>query len=98
MPHFLAMYIVFCANVCISIHMERVMRTNIVLDDQLITEALKLSGKETKKDVVNFALQYLVRSLKKESLKRNDFLARYIEHPIELDSFIPVNRDDIYER
>lgn len=74
------------------------MRTNIVLDDQLITEALKLSGKETKKDVVNFALQYLVHSLKKQSLKQNDFLARYIEHPIELDSFTPVNRDDIYER
>ena len=35
------------------------MKTNIVLDDRLVTEAIKLSGKKTKKDVVNFALQYL---------------------------------------
>ena len=74
------------------------MRTNIVLDDRLVSEAIKLSGKETKKDVVNFALQYLVRSLKKESLKQKDFLANYIDQPIKLDSFTPLDRDDLYER
>lgn len=74
------------------------MRTNIVLDDRLITEAIKLSGKQTKKDVVNYALQYLVQSLKKESLRQKDFLANYIDQPIKLDSFTPLDRDDIYER
>ena len=73
------------------------MRTNIVLDDRLITEAIKLSGKQTKKDVVNYALQYLVQSLKKESLKQKDFLANYIDQPIKLDRFTPLDRDDIYE-
>jgi len=74
------------------------MRTNIVLDDRLITEAIKLSGKQTKKDVVNYALQYLVQSLKKGSLKQKDFLANYIDQPIKLDNFTPLDRDDIYER
>lgn len=74
------------------------MRTNIVLDDRLVTEAIKLSGKQTKKDVVNFALKCLVRSLKKESLKQKDFLANYIDQPIKLDSFTSLDRDDLYER
>ena len=77
---------------------SRPMRTNIVLDDRLISEAIKLSGKQTKKDVVNYALQYLVQSLKKDSLKQKDFLANYIDQPIKLDRFTPLNRDDIYER
>jgi len=74
------------------------MRTNIVLDDRLITEAIKLSGKQTKKDVVNYALQYLVQSLKKESLKQKNFLTNYIDQPIKFDSFTPLDRDNIYER
>jgi hypothetical protein len=74
------------------------MRTNIVLDDQLIVEALRLSGEKTKKDVVNFALRQLVQSLKQQSRKDNAFINRYIEQPIQLESFSPLNREDIYER
>ena len=36
------------------------MRTNIVLDDDLINVAIKLSGVKTKKDVISFALQEFV--------------------------------------
>lgn len=36
------------------------MRTNIVLDDKLVKEAMKLSGKHTKREVVDFALHELI--------------------------------------
>ena len=45
-----------------------IMRTNIVLDDQLVDEALQVTGARTKKEVVHLALQELVRSRKKKSL------------------------------
>jgi Arc/MetJ family transcription regulator len=38
------------------------MRTNIVLDDELIHEAMKVSGIRTRKDVVHRALQLLVET------------------------------------
>jgi Arc/MetJ family transcription regulator len=37
------------------------MRTNIEIDDQLMADALRLSGQPTKKAVVEEALQLLVR-------------------------------------
>ena len=74
------------------------MRTNIMLDDQLIVEALRLSGVKTKKEVVNFALRQLVKSLKQQSQKNNAFISRYIDQPIQLESFSPLKREDIYER
>ncbi len=44
------------------------MRTNILLDDDLLEEALEVSGARTKREVVHMALQELVRSRKKKSL------------------------------
>ena len=44
------------------------MRTNIVIDDDLLAEALKYTDLKTKKDVVNLALQELVANHKKRSL------------------------------
>ncbi len=38
------------------------MRTNIVLDDELIKQAMQLSGVSTKKEVVNEALKEYVSS------------------------------------
>jgi Arc/MetJ family transcription regulator len=37
-------------------------RTNIVLDDNLIRKARKLTGLKTKREIVNKALELLVRS------------------------------------
>ena len=37
------------------------MRTNIVLDDDLVREAMKLTGLETKRAVVEEALRTLIR-------------------------------------
>ena len=36
------------------------MRTNIVLDDALVTEAFALTGVRTKKELVNLALRELI--------------------------------------
>jgi Arc/MetJ family transcription regulator len=44
------------------------MRTNIVLDDELVAEASRLSGIKTKKDLVNEALRVLIASKKRKSL------------------------------
>jgi len=43
-------------------------RTNIVLDDELVKEAMTLTGVRTKRDVVHLALEELVRSRKKKNL------------------------------
>jgi len=43
-------------------------RTNIELDDRLVAEAMKLTKKKTKKDVVNYAVEELVRSLKRKKM------------------------------
>jgi Arc/MetJ family transcription regulator len=44
------------------------MRTNIELDDDIIEEALAITGARTKKEVVHLALEELVRSRRKKNL------------------------------
>jgi len=44
------------------------MRTNIVLDDRLVKEALRLSRVKTKKEVVNQALKEFVENRKRLNL------------------------------
>ncbi|SHG71359.1 antitoxin of type II TA system, VapB [Thermosyntropha lipolytica DSM 11003] len=44
------------------------MRTNIVIDENLINEALELTGLKTKKDVVDLALRELVENRKRKNL------------------------------
>jgi Arc/MetJ family transcription regulator len=44
------------------------MRTNIVLDDRLVKEALKLSRVKTKKEVVNQALKEFVENRRRLNL------------------------------
>ena len=45
------------------------MRTNIEIDDELIKEAMKLTGIKTKKGVVEAALAQMVSLKKQERLK-----------------------------
>jgi Arc/MetJ family transcription regulator len=45
------------------------MRTNIMIDDALMKEALTLSRMKTKRDVVHRALEEFVRNLKKKDLR-----------------------------
>lgn len=44
------------------------MRTNIVLDDELIEEATRLTGIRTKRELVDTALRELIRTKRKKSL------------------------------
>lgn len=45
------------------------MRTNIVIDDKLMDEAIKLTGAKTKKDAVELGLRTIIRLKKQEKLK-----------------------------
>ena len=46
------------------------MRTNIVIDDNLMAEAIKLSRLKTKKAVVESGLRLLIQIKKQECIKR----------------------------
>jgi len=74
------------------------MRTNIVLDDSLVSQALALTGANSKKEVVNLALCKLVDSYKEKDIHRQNFIKSYFDKPIITEDFTPFNRDDIYAR
>ena len=46
------------------------MRTNIVIDDELMAEALKASGYETKKEAVEQGLKLLVQLSKQQEIRK----------------------------
>lgn len=46
------------------------MRTNIVIDDQLMADALKATGLNTKKEVVELGLKMLVRLNKQQEIRK----------------------------
>ena len=45
------------------------MRTNIVIDDELIAEAMQLSGARTKREAVEHSLRLLVQLKRQEQLR-----------------------------
>jgi len=46
------------------------MRTNIVIDDQLMADALKATGLTTKKEAVDLGLRMLVRLKKQQAIRQ----------------------------
>jgi Arc/MetJ family transcription regulator len=50
--------------------LEEAMRTNIVIDDTLIREAMKATGLTTKKAVVEAGLQLLIKVKAQTSIRR----------------------------
>lgn len=46
------------------------MRTNIVIDDSLMADVLKLTGLKTKREAVELGLKTLIRLKKQEKIKR----------------------------
>jgi Arc/MetJ family transcription regulator len=50
--------------------MVNAMRTNIVIDDTLMADALKVTGLETKKEVVEEGLKLLVRQNKQQAIRK----------------------------
>lgn len=51
-------------------HREESMRTNIVIDDDLMREALAASGCKTKKEAVEEALRLLIRLKKQADIRQ----------------------------
>ena len=45
------------------------MRTNIVIDDKLMAEAIKVTGASTKKEAVELGLKALVQLKRQESIR-----------------------------
>ena len=74
------------------------MRTNIVLDDSLVSQALALTGANSKKVVVNLALRKLVGSYKEKNIHKQNFIAAYIDKPIITEDFSPLKREEVYAR
>ncbi len=50
--------------------MEQSMRTNIVINDELMQEALKTSGIKTKRAAVEAGLQLLVKLSRQQAIRR----------------------------
>lgn len=46
------------------------MRTNIVIDDKLMAEALKTTGLRTKKDVVEQGLKLLIKQHQQQAIRK----------------------------
>jgi Arc/MetJ family transcription regulator len=46
------------------------MRTNIVIDDKLMSDALKATGLDTKKEAVEEGLKLLVRQNKQQAIRK----------------------------
>ncbi len=64
------------------------MRTNIVINDKLMTEAKHLTGLKTKKEVVNNALELLVRMQKQQAI-------REFRGKLDWDDDLEATRNDI---
>jgi Arc/MetJ family transcription regulator len=58
-----------CNILTIHTH-ERNMRTNIVIDDQLMSDTLRLTGLQTKKEAVEEGLKALICLKKQEELRK----------------------------
>jgi Arc/MetJ family transcription regulator len=74
------------------------MRTNIVLDETLVKEAIRLTKTRSKREVIHLALMELVRLRREQQMPRQAFFNTYLQHPIQLPDFVPMTREDIYAR
>jgi len=59
-----------CVNILKTIHKGAVMRTNIVIDDNLMIDVLKITGLKTKKDAVDLGLKTLLKLKKQDEIKK----------------------------
>lgn len=50
--------------------MVHIMRTNIEIDDKLMSDALRLTGLKTKKEAVELGLRTLLRLRQQEEIRR----------------------------
>ncbi|CAM4086337.1 type II toxin-antitoxin system VapB family antitoxin [Psychrobacter arenosus] len=81
------------------------MRTNIVIDDELMSKAQQISGNTTKKDTVDEALRLLVRMKAQEELRKLrgklqwdgdlDDMRSNVQFISDLDNTGPVDKEHI---
>ena len=64
------MCMVFTYHVYTLLRGDVIVRTNIVIDDELMEEALKATGVSTKKEAVELGLKTLVRLKKQERIRK----------------------------
>jgi hypothetical protein len=72
----------------------------IELQTQLIEEIKQIPNDKIAEiyDVIHYFLIGLKQETKAEIKSQNSFFETYINNPIKLSQFTPLNRDDIYER
>ena len=63
-------YVYHYAISCVLFLGLDVMRTNIVIDDKLMDDALKATGLSTKKEAVEMGLKALIRLKKQEKIRK----------------------------
>jgi len=61
---------IVCTFSCQYTHKEVCMRTNIVIDDSLMNDALKVTGLKTKKEAVEQGLKLLVKRNKQKDIRK----------------------------
>lgn len=59
-----------CIKYIFDTHKTRTMRTNIVIDEKLMNDALQATGLKTKKEVVELGLKTLVRLERQKQIKK----------------------------
>ena len=59
-----------CVLFILTIRIYPIMRTNIVIDDGLLDDAIKLTGAKTKKEAVELGLRTLIALKKQENIKK----------------------------
>jgi len=59
-----------CMIINIHVYKVKPMRTNIVIDDDLMEEALKTTGLHTKREAVEMGLKTLIRLKKQERIRK----------------------------
>jgi len=52
-------------------------RTNIVINDKLVKDGLKLTNLKTKKELVNYALEELVKRMRRKRLLRLEGMVKW---------------------
>ena len=72
----------------------------IELQTQLIEEIKQIPNDKIAEiyDVIHYFLIGLKQETKAEIKSQNSFFETYINNPIKLSQFTPLNRDEIYER
>jgi Arc/MetJ family transcription regulator len=58
-----------CKNINLIHTVSKIMRTNIVIDDRLMNDALKATGLKTKKEVVELGLKTLLKLNQQANIK-----------------------------